>query len=1115
MDKNRLRGIPDSPFPGLRPFSHDEANMFFGRDRQINEIVSRLERNKIVTVLGSSGSGKSSLVKAGVIPRLRQYGIKQAGHFWMPVVFTPGTNFKYLDEGPYYNLAHALFNTIDVGKYKQAIGDDSADLDNKLLYDIKNIIYSPDGLTDFIDRYHPYLAAESGVLRNAVNYLFVFDQFEEVFHSSNSNRNDINEFIEGLLVGHYKRPHDRAYVIITMRSEYLDDCARFIHLPDIINNSGYLVGRLKPFEIVEVIESPPKRYLRILKRYQDEIDGRLTDDITVDSEVVRILLNEVKRLHKEPDYLPLLQHLLYRLWQVSVERARDFGYLVPAEITADDLQVATGQKGKAHASGMRIFESCLDHWANHCYDRLRENNIDADTIQHFFTRLAYIDHNKKYTQQRVHLEEFKDDSGLDTSDVKMIVDVFSQPHSYLHHEKEKQSVKVSHESFIRCWEKFRGWIDQEAADIKEYLSIYDKYKYWKSSGNKNQDLLKKRDLAHLKITKLDRRIADSRVEGLIQNKILQSADDEQIIADFKDKKLSLVDFFNRSVRHKRYRRIGSSVVVVGSVLLLFLLPWLWNLYNTNRFNTIYFDYSQSIKKMGPGSFKNISKVSTHEDLFSLVEDSFQFQQLSHEVENSFISVLLSMISISDPYEQKRIEAQERVRAHLRDNLVEKTEHSNYFVHNPVNNPGRSDQSGPDVEPNVNCSSVRRDGSQASYDDGTLITVARGPLTDTGLQPALYIRKSLSIAGPAEKPGRQQQAASRQFLGRNQGTGFQSAEQREQNFRRGEYKFQIFSAVLSEGNCHLVGLPNYLEYLTSQTVDNVFGIYFASNLSSGYLVTRYDTDQPQAFPKIALSQFMIQQLPPGDEQISDSVNQLPVRISDNQNDLLYYIPNIDLKSRLLIDLQDVGDTRLLDNLIENNYLFYESTRDLHGGTQAFGDVIIRNTTYSTPAKYKPDFDSDDWHALREVNNTHDGHICGEWKQSALSEFEFFEDDFSNARHFELADDSDRKICLIVVDKSNLLSFPSWNIYILDEDLIEQNSSVPVIRRFYPNTAGPAENADTGSLTMYIGKGANEGWLGVSSSAPASMPEIIKPWSYTAIHRHIDQLCDEVTPDGCPF
>jgi energy-coupling factor transporter ATP-binding protein EcfA2 len=87
-----------SPYLGLRPYQQNDSTYFFGRYRQIEEIVRRLQSHRIVTVIGASGSGKSSLVLAGAIPHLRTSSIRHAsslrsgGNFWVPVVTTPGTN---------------------------------------------------------------------------------------------------------------------------------------------------------------------------------------------------------------------------------------------------------------------------------------------------------------------------------------------------------------------------------------------------------------------------------------------------------------------------------------------------------------------------------------------------------------------------------------------------------------------------------------------------------------------------------------------------------------------------------------------------------------------------------------------------------------------------------------------------------------------------------------------------------------------------------------------------------------------------------------------------------------------------------------------------------------
>ena len=78
------------PFVGLRPFEESEAHLFFGRDGQSDEIVNRLARRRFVAVVGGSGSGKSSLVRAGLFPGLRGGFMASAGSHWRIACLRPG-----------------------------------------------------------------------------------------------------------------------------------------------------------------------------------------------------------------------------------------------------------------------------------------------------------------------------------------------------------------------------------------------------------------------------------------------------------------------------------------------------------------------------------------------------------------------------------------------------------------------------------------------------------------------------------------------------------------------------------------------------------------------------------------------------------------------------------------------------------------------------------------------------------------------------------------------------------------------------------------------------------------------------------------------------------------
>src|SRR5467141_5049782 len=90
-----------NPFPGLRPFETDEYRLFFGREGQSNSLITRLQRSRFLAVVGTSGSGKSSLVRAGLLPALRGGLMVGAGSGWRIAVTRPGHD-------PVGNLARAL-----------------------------------------------------------------------------------------------------------------------------------------------------------------------------------------------------------------------------------------------------------------------------------------------------------------------------------------------------------------------------------------------------------------------------------------------------------------------------------------------------------------------------------------------------------------------------------------------------------------------------------------------------------------------------------------------------------------------------------------------------------------------------------------------------------------------------------------------------------------------------------------------------------------------------------------------------------------------------------------------------------------------------------------------
>jgi hypothetical protein len=183
----------ENPYPGLRHFDTQESHLFFGRDQQIAELVERLERNRFVAVVGVSGRGKSSLVRAGLLPALERGRFGDAGMRWRVIMTRPAG-------APFESLAQSLA---------------SAGLDASLLRQSSHA-----------------LIRVAQQLERDESLLLVIDQFEELFRykerdpvTQRATRQqeaaaaEADEFIQLLLTA--SRHHPPIYIVLTMRSDYL------------------------------------------------------------------------------------------------------------------------------------------------------------------------------------------------------------------------------------------------------------------------------------------------------------------------------------------------------------------------------------------------------------------------------------------------------------------------------------------------------------------------------------------------------------------------------------------------------------------------------------------------------------------------------------------------------------------------------------------------------------------------------------------------------------------------------------------------------------------------------------------------------------------------------
>lgn len=410
-----------NPFPGLRPFKIEESHLFFGREGQSDEVLLKLSRNRFVGIIGPSGSGKSSFIYCGVMPILYGGFLTDASPNWEVVVTRPGA-------GPIDNLAEALL------KNNPEFND--ADAEGKK---IKRTIFSTLlrssslGLVEAIEQTRKDLD---------VNYLVLVDQFEELFRFKDSHDvNSINETLAfvNLLMEGINYPDAPIYVAITMRSDFIGDCAQFPELTRKINDSHYLIPQLTRDQKRRAIEGPVA------------VGGA-----NIAPRLVQQLLND---LGDNPDQLPILQHALMRTWSYW-SSYRDY------EEEAVDLK---------HYESIGTMSEALSLHANEAFDELTEEQKHICEV--LFKAITEKRGENFGIRRPTRLNEIAAIADVSEQDVIAVVDKFRDPSRSLltpafgAHLSSKSMIDISHESLMRIWVRLKNWVDDEADAVQMYSRL--------------------------------------------------------------------------------------------------------------------------------------------------------------------------------------------------------------------------------------------------------------------------------------------------------------------------------------------------------------------------------------------------------------------------------------------------------------------------------------------------------------------------------------------------------------------------------------------------------------------------------------------------------------------
>jgi energy-coupling factor transporter ATP-binding protein EcfA2 len=479
------------PYTGLRPFTEEESIYFKGRDEHIDQATGQLERNKFLILTGASGDGKSSLVYAGIIPNAKAGFLKSTYSNWALADFRP-------ERTPLDNLSQSL---------ARVLGTNAGTVRSELSH----------GFSALVDLYKASsLYAEEGAgdgqekRRKAANLIVLADQFEEFFtNPENFHAGAPSQeaaLVSNLLLETARFALEQGlpiYVIITMRSDFIGQCAAFRGLPEYIGFSQFFVPRLNRVQLKEVIEEPA-----VLSG--NRIAPRLTERLIHD-------------MAEGNDQLPILQHALNQVWKMADEGREEMDlthYAMVGGMWGHDLPEGNAQKFNLWFEGLLAkvkecydqpgLENVLNTHANKLYilaaDYLKkefEEEVQEEDalaiVEASFKCLTKID-SSRAVRNRMTLAEITailNRPEIDYRKVGTVLNIFREPGNTLLRpfiddvpELQPDSVlDITHESLIRNWERLDEWAAEEYHNLTTYQDFRQQVNRWVEHGKSGDFLL--------------------------------------------------------------------------------------------------------------------------------------------------------------------------------------------------------------------------------------------------------------------------------------------------------------------------------------------------------------------------------------------------------------------------------------------------------------------------------------------------------------------------------------------------------------------------------------------------------------------------------------------------
>ncbi|MEL6458729.1 MAG: hypothetical protein AAFQ91_10835 [Cyanobacteria bacterium J06621_15] len=543
----------NNPYKGLAYFDYEDAKYFYGREKLTDELLEKVRENNFLAIMGATGSGKSSIIRAGLVYQIRQGEQISNTESWHIVLSQPGKN-------PLFNLAEALVKEVLVNNNLP----DNANFIQAKVNEIINkyIKKGANGLKEFIE--------EEAKYDNRI--VLIIDQFEEIFTLCETDEESKNidiylEFLLGALKQTVKDKinKDKFCLVIALRADFFGKCAERKYkdiekesrgLARIIQQNLVAVTPMSKTELGEAIEGPAK-------------EKGVNVDETLKKELVEDAI-------KEPGSLPLLQYALKEIWEADkkhyMQQNKDFTKL-------------TNTKNIS-------LNYVLEKHANNVYHKELKTDRERDIAKYIFFKLINLGDGTGHSRKKTLVSDLEKHSRFNQDEINNVKKILDEEDLItIYDDKiedgtEVKVVNLVHDVLIRNWSELNHWLEEyrSAKQLKE--GIEENAKKWLKKKKYEDNLHFKEELED----------AEKFIEDY--GDILQLNEDGE---DFIEK------YKQHSQEKKRYRIISRIIRIIFIILLLILTAWII-IQNINTIN----NRNQELKKQS-NSLISYSKTLFNEN----------------------------------------------------------------------------------------------------------------------------------------------------------------------------------------------------------------------------------------------------------------------------------------------------------------------------------------------------------------------------------------------------------------------------------------------------------------------------------------------------------------------